>query len=205
MDYHLPRVKPVLLDPDDVAYLHCHLPDRDDPQPTFLILRLGDGELLVEYDHHSLGHPPAALSMRGLEIWWTIPVLQAEAANDLIRAAAPEAQKILDNVRIHGDADTHIAEMTETGRHYTDIVVPHLINRHADPDKMIKEVDAEYWLTADGGITQTAIAYEYGITIQTPDAKLEEIAHTIEAKEAQNSYLVLLGTVTYLRKIRADL
>lgn len=206
MDHHVPRVKPILLDPDDITYLHCHHPGRDDPQPAYLVLRLSDGELLTEYDHDSaLGNPPARLDMRDLEIWWSIPVLHAEAANALITTVIPEAQKILAGTRIHGDDHTRLAQLDDTALHYGNVVIPHLIGRYAETEYMITEMGAESWLTADGAITPASIACEYGITTSTSDAKLSDIAHAIEAKATQSGYLVLLGTLEYLTHIRSVL
>lgn len=103
----------------NIDEIHCRYPRETSPQPVFVTLDQRHGDLRLEYDPEIGGGVPSAVR-QGQVLRWGIPPLTLGAANWLLRAIKPLAERVLDGAVEEGygweatytrDAEAALAEI----------------------------------------------------------------------------------------------
>lgn len=190
----------------DEDALFCQYPGRA-VQPCVLTLDLRDGELTAQYDPEvSDGARPESV-FSGRTLWVPIPVLTATAANRLLNEVAPLAQQILDGAEIQWNGSNHIGRLDDQA----DAAYAELVGRCDPQNNSWDDADTvSTWPAGDwfGPEGDSAVAARLGITADTSDAQIADLAKT-EAAEALTSSSAgrahLTGAEEYLRQVRDEL
>lgn len=162
------------------AALWRHYSGQQEAQPVFLSLDLRDGEWTADYNPEIGGAVPSAVYY-GKVLRFRLPIIPTtDAVNRVLAELAPLAQKLLDGDQ---DAENAIYEAIEGEWDDEDIVAVW----------PIEAIDVD--------------AAEYGITADTADAQLEDIAAKILSDLASNwgnKVAVCDGLTEYLTGLRDD-
>lgn len=193
-----------------VSVRHCDEPDELywhpagalEPRGAHVELDLSDGVLLASYDEELT----TAEGRGGVRRYWGIPVLTAEAANDLLDRLAPLAARVLSGALVDRDDNGN-----PVGRLTTD-------DAHDSESDIAALCEAEF---ADGehnpgllpvwgieGATNGEEVEDYAITAKTTDAELDAITerHLTDFRDAmEQPHAVIHGMRDYLEGLRNDL
>ncbi|MEW1912529.1 hypothetical protein AB0442_29520 [Kitasatospora sp. NPDC085895] len=183
------------------AELHRRYHGQSQAQPVYVELGLGDGVLLASYDAEVGGGRPAEVH-HGIDWRWTIPILQAEAANELLDELAPLAQQVLDGSEVVWDGHNRVGRILTDEAQAAFDAIGERCAALTDEDEGVLPV----WDMDSIGDAWTAD--EAGITAETTDAELEEIEARLlqEFREGQDQpHAVIEGLTEHLRQLRDDL
>ncbi|MGP3777103.1 hypothetical protein ACTWJ8_40345 (plasmid) [Streptomyces sp. SDT5-1] len=191
--------------------LYCHFSGEHEAQDTYIELDVRHGTLLADYNG-VIGSGIPFEVFHGFERRYAIPLLTGDAANRVMREIAPLADRILADWEEHWDGNNMVARLGEDARAAEEEIEQHL-GVHAGADAWVsgdqgfpaEDLIAEWDI--DGAVNGCE-AEEYGITAETSDERLDEIAQKIaqELAECSGSKVAVVdGLDEYLRGVRRDL
>lgn len=202
----MPTVSVVHLDETNPAVLFHRYRSTEHPQQAILELSLRDGELRADYNGEPGDDGYPAEVAQGLIRWYSIPCLTAQVANQLLDSVAPLAQRVLDGARIT-DGWNNATVCLDTDANAAEEEIAAMCN----PKGWGTESTVEEWTASDwyhSFTTDEALIETLGITAETTDARLQELAEE-EEREASGSgnagYTMLTGVVEYLTERREQL
>lgn len=195
------------LDETNPAALFCHYSGESEPQDCYLELGLEDATLRADYNGEIGGGIPMSV-FHGRTRRYPIPCLTATAANALMEELAPLAQRVCDGSEIEWDGNNWVGSLNEDAAQADDEIAERCDpnNYTWDPSVMVEEMSARDWWPhyAD----RAALVEEYGITADTTDKRLAEIAEAaeVEARNGGNSgYTVVTGVEDLLSDLRSEM
>ncbi|MGI5451417.1 hypothetical protein ACQEVM_37795 [Streptomyces sp. CA-243310] len=183
--------------------LHAWYQGQNEAQPAYVELGLGDGILLASYDAVVGPGGPASVH-HGIDLRWSIPALNQEAADELLKELAPLAQRILDGSEVEWDGNNHVGRLLTEDAHAAHDAITERCEGIKDDDS--NPAVLSVW-TMDT-IGHAWDADEAGITAETTDAQLAEIETqlTEEFRDGQDlPHVVIVGLTDHLRSLRDDL
>jgi hypothetical protein len=158
--------------------LHCHHANQHQAQDVYLDLDLRDGVLAARARAEINGGIPHDV-FHGFRRQYTIPVLTAEAANRVMAEIAPWAQRLVDDWEKGFDdrGDNLVADLGEDALAAEELILRHLEQDFAESDLV------SVW-DLDAGVLNGEEVEYYGITAETGEERLEEIAADITSQLA---------------------
>lgn len=172
------------------------------PQDCFVELDCGTGELAVAYDPEIGGGIPVRV-YHGHRQRWGIPALKARAANALLDAIAPLAQRVCEGYGYRRDGNNHVADFNddaEVAREAIEALCDDV--RENVEDDTVSAWDACDWY---GGIgSYDAQRDALGITAATTDADLDAIETREDVNASGYGCDVIEGRAAYLRRLRDE-
>lgn len=160
--------------------LFCQYPNSILPQPCHIYLNLDTGECGTEYDP-SAGCTATSEDVRFHRVlWWDIPLMMGETANELIATITPLLQRVLDGSRC-GQKDAAEAS--------------------AEIEREIERLEEDLYVEpADEWLSQADLE----VTGKTTDMDLAELTERLENDALYNadSAIILHGTLEYLTTLR---
>lgn len=182
----------------DFALLRQY-PGQHQPQRAWIELDGETGELSAAHDPEIGGGVPERVwNNRALR--WAIPPLRARAANGLMRRIAPLAQAILDGYTTRWDGSNHVGSFSPDAREASSRIDYIVQSSNWDENEV-----ARLWHAAEYFAVLGDVAYqarELGITADTDDDNLIEIADREAAAALREHGAVLQGTCRALERIR---
>jgi hypothetical protein len=91
--------------------LYHQYPRQSNPQPCYVELDCRTGELTADYNSE-IGNAVPASVYHGHTRRWAIPILGADAANELLQAIAPLAERVLAGYDSVWNGNNLVAELT---------------------------------------------------------------------------------------------
>lgn len=202
----------------DISIIDCTSPDElyrrysaeSQAQPAHIELDLHRGTLLADYNAETGTAVPAAVR-HGFERRYNIPVLTADAANRVMREIAPLAARVLADWDDVWDGHNMVARLGDDARAAEAEIEEHLglagedgrdgfAGQGFDGSDMVAEWDLD-------GAVNGSEAEDYGITAETTDERLDEIAAEITrelASTSESKVAVVHGLGDYLRSLRDE-
>jgi transcriptional regulator with XRE-family HTH domain len=207
-----------IIDCTDPLELYRHYDGQSEAQPAYIELDLRKGALLADFDSEIGGAVPFSVS-HGFDRRYRIPVLTAEAANRVMREIAPLAERVLADWEEEWDGNNMVAVLGDDAQAAEEEIEQHLGCNLGYGDigadtQGFDEIDIVAEWDTDGA-TNGGEANEYGITADTTDDRLEEIAAQITKDMAacaptregddRTPVAVVHGLDEYLRDLRDEL
>lgn len=192
------------------AALWRHYDGQSERQPCHIELDLANGTLLADYNAN-IGSGVPATMYHGIDRWYRIPCLTAEAANRVMVEIAPLADRILADSEVEWDGNNHVGVLGEDGKAAEEELEEHLGlptegNLYArEPGQGFDVSDlVDIWDIS--GATNGCEVSEYDITADTTDERLDEIeAEILKDLSGPSGVTVCHGLSSYLRELRDDL
>lgn len=180
--------------------LYHRYPSQTSPQPAYVALACETGALTAETDPEIGGAVPFRV-WHGHEIRWAIPALKADAANELLAAIEPLAQRVCDGYASVWDDHNHVAELDDDAREACDAIEA-LCERAGDDESDTLSI----WEACDwyGPLcSRDSQRAQLGITAATTDAELAAIVAREETTASADTDGVD-GLEEYLADLRAE-
>lgn len=153
----------------DPTYLHLHYANTDGEQPAYIILDLDAMTLSATADAEP-GSPTRRSESTGHERRYLIPALTADAANRVMHAILPLAQRVATDWDIQSNSQgTPVVVLSADGQVAEREIVEYLGCEESDPG--YAEVD----LIEERDVEELTDLAELGLTGTTTDAELEEV------------------------------
>lgn len=203
----------------DVEIIRCTQPTelyrlyhgQSQAQPAYIELDLRRGSLLADYNAE-VGNARPAEVRHGFERHYPIPVLTGEAANRVMGEIAPMAARMLADWDDFWDGNNMVARLGEDAQAAEEEIEKYLGAHLGDgvggsDDQGFDASDLVGQWDIDGA-TNGLEAEEYGITAETSDDRLDEIAAQITqelVEVGESKVAVVHGLEQYLRSVRDDL
>ncbi len=195
----------------DPTALYRHYDGQSEAQDAYIELDLRQSSLLADYDSEVGNAVPFAVHY-GFERRYSIPVLTGEAANRVMEEIAPMAARVLADWEEIWDGNNMVARLgTEAEAAETEIeehlglALGHGARGFEHQGFGDGDVVTEWDID---GATNGCEVEEYGITAETSDERLDEIAAEITrdlAEIGESKVAVVHGLDEHLRILRADL
>lgn len=193
------------LNENDQAALFCRFPGQFRAQDCYLELDLEDGKLSADWNGEiGNGVPQSVWSGRTRR--FPIPCLTASAANRLMESLAPLAQRVLNGASVewseNGDVGRLDADASQAEAAIVEWCDPE--SGDWDPSQMVGEWSASDWYSDD---TTTVLA-EYGITADSTDARLADVAAEETEKATTigtDGFSVLMDAESWLHARRDEM
>ncbi|WP_410570508.1 hypothetical protein [Amycolatopsis sp. cmx-4-61] len=182
----MPEVGIAGLDEADPVVLLRYDPDHARPRGCVAELDLTDGRLTARNALVIDGVEPLEVQ-RGVRRWWPMPCLTAAAANRMLEAIAPLAQRVLDGASVAPDGDHDAGVLDEDARTASEAIAEHLAGEVPAQD-VVTGMDAGAWFGED--------SQPSGLTADTTDAQLVELAGQLERDVAAGLYQRYVGEPT---------
>jgi hypothetical protein len=157
-------------------------PGQACPQNCYIALDTETGEMSAE-SNPEIGNAVPMRVWHGIIRRYSIPILIADVANDLMGEIAPLAKRVCEGTETIWDGSNHIARMNDDAVAAEEEIEQAISDVNADEDTGISFYDASDWLDAIKSETE-------GKT----DKQLAEMAEEYEA-EAKSQNTVLNGDV----------
>jgi hypothetical protein len=192
------EIEVVHLAVDNPAVLYRRYPGRDFVQPCFVALDLADGALSADYDGEVSGNTPESV-YHGRVLRWEIPVLTAQAANELLDDLAAAAQRVLDGASIEWNGSSNVVRLTAEALAAEEEATA--LCAAADRAKVV-EFGAEHWFSEGRPPAVEAIATD--VELEESAQELQADAQSQAVTDDSGDYIVLGGLVDYLAARRAQ-
>jgi len=199
-------IKIIEVDAPDALY--CHYDGRGEPQNCYIELDLANGTLSADYDV-DVGNAVPATVRNGIDRRYPIPILTADAANKTMRDLFPLAERVYAGASIEWNDRNNVGELNQdaTAAEAQIEEALGLIDRYSDPNQGFDESQlVNVWDIS--AATNGYEVSEYGITAETTDQRLDEIAIEIMndlAGVSGSDVVACHGLHAYLRERRDDL
>jgi len=175
--------------------LYRHYARENQPQPAYIELDLRDGSMLATYNVEVDNSVPPAVRYR-LKRRYDIPVLTSKAANRVMREIAPLAERVLADHEEGWNGSNHVAFLGDDAIAAEEELEKRLaLGEHWDESDLLTVWDVDSAVNGEE-------ADEYGITADTTDERLDEIAAEITRDMGVD---VVNGLDGYLRQVRDEL
>lgn len=188
---------------DDLFQLY---PGRGTVQPCHLALDLDTGEMSCDYDPSVDGSDHPKSVHHGVVLWIPIPCLTADAANALMEAVAPLAERILADSAVEWDGQNNVGVMYEdAAAALAELTARCNPEGDWDDSQLVASIAAADWFAEEG---PARVAARLGITAATTDAELAQIVEAEERQAAvigQYGHTVLVDADAYLATVRRGL
>jgi hypothetical protein len=190
--------------------LYRHYDGQSEPQPAYIALDLEDGTMWADYNAE-IGNAVPESVRHGRVRRYGIPLLTADAANRVMAALLPLAERIVAGADIdwngHNMASIFNGDATAAEDELERLLGIGMDERGGGPQVFDPAGDTITVWDIDGAVNGQE-AEEYGITADTSDERLDEIEQKIlsdlrECGEGSNT-VVCAGLDTYLRQLRTD-
>jgi hypothetical protein len=172
--------------------LFRHYAGQHQPQPAYVQLDCETGKLTADYNGEIGNAVPFAV-WHGLRLRWAIPPLKAGAANRLLEALVPIAEKIVAGFSREWDGSNHVGRYTEAADEAIEDA-REVCRDFGGDDDAIQSWDAADWL----------LDTPKGLTAETTDEELAALAESLEA-EADASGRFVLGLARHLERLRDEM
>ncbi|WP_331756644.1 hypothetical protein [Streptomyces sp. NBC_01568] len=188
--------------------LHRHYSGQSESQNAYIELDLKEGSLLADFDSEVGDGVPFSV-YHGFERRYAIPVLTGASANRLMADLAPLAERILADWEEHWDGSNMVARLGADAQEAEELIEERL-GIHLPPQEQREQFDTEDLVAEwglDGALNGCEVE-EYGITADTTDGRLDEIAADIRANLAEcgeGTVVVVHGLEDHLRQLRDGL
>ncbi|MDT0418851.1 hypothetical protein RM574_25555 [Streptomyces sp. DSM 41982] len=184
----------------DDTELFRQYPGRETPQPAHIELGLADGVLLAQYSSEvGIAAVPESV-YSGHDVRWPVPILTADAANDLLEKIAAPARRMLADWSEHWNDRIFVARLGEDG-----VAARAEISAIIDA-ATVGAPQVQVWEASEA--TTGTEREEFGITGATSDERLAEIEGKIRADLAEcepaGAVVVCPGLGEYLTALRDD-
>lgn len=178
--------------------LHRRYPGQTSAQPCAVYLDCATGGLEARYNPE-IGNAVPSREWHGHVQTWRIPCLKARAANALLDAIEPLAQRVCDGYENRWDGNNHVADFDEDADEARDEIAA-LCDESGGEGDELEMWDAGDWL---GPIASTdeGRCSVLGISAETDDAALAAIESNL-ADEASGEGIVVDGLHRYLEALR---
>ena len=181
------------------AELYHHYTGQSDAQDAYIELDMRDGALLADYNSE-VGNALPDTVRNGVQRRWAIPVLTADAANRVMNEIKPLATRVFSDWKTIWDGHNEVLSFGEDGQAAEKEILTHLELRFDQGDLVAMwEVDS---------VVNGEEVAEYGITDETSDERLAEIAAQITSDLAEvspSAVAVVHGLDEYLTNLRDNL
>lgn len=185
--------------------LYCRLNGQEGVQDAYIQLDLETGIMSANYNGE-IGNSIPFSVFHGRVRRWTIPVLTADAANQVMQDWAPTAQRILDGSTIEWDGNNHVAVLYADAHDADEMLGGAMNAGELDDLPGVDTIDADAWYS---DLSRSEIVAQTGITGETTDTELDAIVAVQEAEAAAcaegGNVSIPDGFDEYLREIRDDL
>lgn len=162
---------------------------QSSPQPCHVELDCGGGELKTDWNAE-IGNAQTMDVYYGRTIQWTIPTgIKAGPANRLLAEIAPLAQLVLDGYSCEWDGSNNIGELTDDAEVACE-QIRGICDDIDDDDDCLKVWQAGDWFSGGGSFDYTLQAEQLGITSETSDEAIAELAETESKGETPMSDLI---------------
>ncbi|MFE9769496.1 helix-turn-helix domain-containing protein [Streptomyces sp. NPDC005808] len=171
-----------IIDCTDALELYRHYDGQTEGQPAYIELDLREGTLLADYNGE-IGNAVPGTVHHGIERRYSIPTLTGDAANRVMKELAPLAERILADWEEKWNGNNNVAVLGEDAlaaeEEIEDRLGCNLGYGDLDADTQgFEDIDIVQEWNVDGA-TNGDEADEYGITADTTDGRLDEIAAEI--------------------------
>ncbi|MCX5078758.1 hypothetical protein OHA84_37980 (plasmid) [Streptomyces sp. NBC_00513] len=193
-----------IIDCTSPTELFRHYDGQSEAQPAYIELDLPNGVLLADYNAE-IGNGVPFTVYHGQDRRYTIPVLTGDAANRVMKEIAPLADRILADWEEVWDGNNTVVRLGEDAQAAEDEIETKLGLAHPY-DQVFEENDLIGQWDVDAALNGLE-AEEYGITADTSDERLDEIAAEILGDLADcggNTVVVCAGLEAHLRTLRDD-
>ncbi|MTE20227.1 DUF1870 family protein [Streptomyces sp. TRM43335] len=196
----------------DPTELYRHYDGQSEPQDAYIELDTQSETLSATYNAEIGNAIPFSVHY-GLDRRYRIPILTAAAANRVMREIAPLADRIIAGTETEWDGSNTVARLDDDALAAEEEIEKHLGLPTQDggwgdePNQGFPERDLVAVWDIDGAVNGEEVT-EYGITADTPDARLEEIAQEILSDLAAcngSTVAVCHGLDDYLKGLRDEL
>lgn len=178
------------------------------PQPVYVVFDLRTGELYADYDPEAQPGGTPVEVYNGFVRRYPIPALTGAAANRLLAELRPLATSMLADWERVWDGHNMVARLGPAAEDAEAWIGARLHLDDDDESQGFAEADIVQGVDAGYVVDDSDIDY-YGITADTGDARLTEIAADITAKLAGDAdppaAVVVHGLDGHLKLIRDDL
>lgn len=161
------------------AYLWRLYDGESEPQGTYLSVDLEDGEVTCDYNPE-IGNAVPASVHHGRTRRFDIPILPTAAANELLEAVLPLAQRMVDGAAIEWDGHNHVGALNDDAAAAEDEIRALIAGRFDRDDVQLVVYDVEEWFGPDDPEILNSAFADYGLTPDTTDAQLDEITARIQ-------------------------
>lgn len=180
------KEKPVkIIECTKPAELYRRYPGQTSPQNCYIELDLRNRTLLADYDSEVGGAVPISV-YHGFERRYPIPVLTSAAANDLMQQIRPLAERILSDWEEEWDGNNMKAVLGDDAQAAEAEIENTLGVDSSEPNAGFDDSELVTAWGVDGAISGSEVE-DYGITADTSDERLEEIAEDIRTQLADCS------------------
>ena len=170
--------------------LFCQYPNSIFPQPCHIYLNLDTGECGTEYDP-SAGCNATSEDVRFHRVlWWDIPLMIGETANELIATITPLLQRVLDGTRTRWCGQMEVRALSADAAEAS-----------AEIEWEIERWEGDLYVEpADEWLSQADLE----VTDKTTDMELAELTERLENDALYNAdnAIILHGTLEYLMALR---
>lgn len=184
------------VDGDGIA-LYCKYPGQGGPQDCFVELDCEKRTLSAEYNPE-IGNAIPFRVYHGRTIRWTIPCLTDDAVNDLLDELAEDAAAVCDGYTCEWDGNNHVGNLDDEAKAASERI-------HAATGRDWSERDTvNVWDASDWYEPVYRVTEELGITAETTDERIREIAEEEEEKASADGHTVE-GIEQHLLGLRNEL
>lgn len=179
--------------------LHVTYPRQTQAQPCYVELDARDDGRLSAAANPEIGNAVPFDVVHGHVQRWTIPALKADVANELLKEIAPLAERVVAGYESTWSGSNHVAAFDEDATVAIE-AIGDLCDRAGGEDEALSVWEAADWFSGLGGAV--AQAHDLGITAETTDEQLAEIAKRETASARADSVDELSGIEEHLRWVR---
>lgn len=186
--------------------LYRHYDGQTEPQPAYIELDTQAGTLLATYNAE-IGNGIPFSAYHGLDRRYSIPIITAEAANHIMREIAPLADRVIAGTEAEWDGSNTVAKLNDDAHAAEDEIEKILGCGYPYSEHPFTDEDLVAVWDVDGAVNGDEVE-EYGITADTTDERLDEIAAEITQNLAdcgESGVAVVTGLDAYLAGLRQEL
>lgn len=186
--------------------LYRHYDGETQAQPAYIELDTQAGTLLATYNAE-IGNGIPFSVRHGLDRRYGIPIVTAEAANRIMQEIAPLADRVIAGTEAEWDGSNTVAKLNDDARAAEDEIEKFLGCGYPYSEHPFTDEDLVAVWDVDGAVSGDEVE-EYGITADTTDERLDEIAAEITRNLADcgdSAVAVVTGLDEYLSGLRKEL
>lgn len=198
-----PDITVTTIEIDDPAALHQKFRGQNAPQPVYVELDLGTGDLSA-YVSPEIGNGVPERVYHRRAIRWTIPVLTPKACNALLFEIAPHAGILLDGSAIEWDGSNHVGILDDDAQDAVQTISDLCDEGRFSESQRVSVWDAVDYLSPVG--SDSVQSRTFRVTTETTDDELRARAAELTNEAAiQGHYLDTDDVRGYLEALRGRL
>lgn len=194
------------LDVENPTQLHLHYDCQSNPQPVYLYLNLDDRRAYIETWSNIGGGMPASV-FNGTEIRWSLPVLTADSANDLLEKFESRLDRLCDEYEDYYDGSNYRGRLSEDGQDLQDRIQRDINEFCTFLDTVEAMTAADYYEHAVQYMDGSASVDGHTITSTSTDEDLDRIAEELEesGQHTDDTTVIITGISDFVYFIRDNL